>query len=32
MHLAHVILALGYCILIRLRPERTEEHDHENRL
>lgn len=28
MHLGHILLALGYCLLIRLRPERTEEHEH----
>lgn len=24
MHLTHVTLALGYCLLIAIRPERTE--------
>ena len=28
MTLAHVILALGYCLLIRIRPERTEDDEH----
>lgn len=28
MHIAHVILVFGYCLLIRIRPERTEEHEH----
>lgn len=28
MHLAHVILSLGYCLLVRIRPERTEADEH----